>query len=182
LHELDAHTYAPHDLGTSLHAPAPLHVLTCVSVPALQVAAPHAVVPPGNLQAVRSTPLHVCAQLADPPPVHAERPPTGAPVAGEQVPTFVARLQASHWPVHATSQQTPSTQNPEPHSLAPPQAVPLVLRHSPGLAGVLHELPAPQVETPQHTPSVQKRPDEHSTELAHVVPRPDVALHTLPLQ
>jgi hypothetical protein len=40
------------------------------------------------------------------------------------VPTKPATLQASHWPPHVPSQQTPSTQKPLAHWLAAPQAVP----------------------------------------------------------
>ena len=43
------------------------------------------------------------------------RGPTGLPVTGEQVPTFVETLHASHWPSQAESQQTPSVQKPVAH-------------------------------------------------------------------
>ena len=41
LHAVAPHRYLSHDLGTSLQTPAPSHVLAWVSVPELQVAAPH---------------------------------------------------------------------------------------------------------------------------------------------
>ena len=44
-------------------------------------------------------------------------------MAVEHLPTLPARLHASHWPVHARSQQTPSTHSPEAHSLSAEQAV-----------------------------------------------------------
>jgi hypothetical protein len=44
-----------------------------------------------------------------------------------QVPGF-GPLQVEHMPVQALTQQTPSTQKPEPHSLPAPQAAPLGLR------------------------------------------------------
>jgi hypothetical protein len=45
----------------------------------------------------------------DPSPMHAGRPPTGAPLTPRHVPTLLARLHAWHWPLHAKSQHTPST-------------------------------------------------------------------------
>ena len=51
----------------------------------------------------------------------------GLPLALDTVvhaPGAVARSHAWHWPVHAESQQTPSTQKPLAHSVAPPQRPP----------------------------------------------------------
>jgi hypothetical protein len=42
----------------------------------------------------------------------------------EQVPTLPVRLQAPQPPAQAELQQTPSVQNPEPHSFEVPQATP----------------------------------------------------------
>jgi len=54
-------------------------------------------------------PLHDPPHI-DPSLVHVVRVPCGLPVTGVQVPTDPATSQASHWPAHATSQQTLSTQ------------------------------------------------------------------------
>ena len=71
-----------------------------------------------------------------PVPLHAERPPRGAPVTAVQVPTAFATSQASHWPLQAWSQHTPSAQNP--------LAQALLIRH-----------PAPGGRRGVHTPSAQ---------------------------
>ena len=44
---------------------------------------------------------------------------------GLQVPTLPTRLHASHVPLHAVPQQTPSAQLPETHSLDPAQLLPV---------------------------------------------------------
>jgi hypothetical protein len=49
-------------------------------------------------------------------PLHFGRVPLGAPVTGWQTP--VSGAHASHCPVHAALQQTPSAQKPEVHSVA----------------------------------------------------------------
>jgi hypothetical protein len=73
-------------------------------------------------------------------------------VAGEQVPTLPATSQASHWPLQAVSQQTPSTQLALEHWLPPPQLVPLpsCATHTPPE----HQLPAWQspslLQLPRH--------------------------------
>lgn len=54
---------------------------------------------------------------------HAVRVPWGAPVAGEHVPTLPETSHAWHWPEHALSQQTPSTQWAVPHWLSAVQAL-----------------------------------------------------------
>lgn len=54
----------------------------------------------------------------------AGRLPWGAPATGVHVPTAPARLQASHCPPQAVSQQTPSTQLPLAHWFAAEQLPP----------------------------------------------------------
>ena len=73
----------------------------------------------------------------DPSPGHGVRAPTGAPVTGEHVPAWPARLQASHWPEQALLQQTPSAQNPDEHWL-------LAAQEAPGPPFAAHWLPAAQ--------------------------------------
>ena len=60
---------------------------------------------------------------ADPSDAQAARPPSGAPVTGEQVPTLPGTVQAWHWPPQAASQQTPSVQMPLAHSVPAPHPV-----------------------------------------------------------
>jgi hypothetical protein len=64
------------------------------------------------------------------------RDPRGSPLTATQVPLLPSTLHASHWPVHARVQQTPSTHTLDWHS--PP---------------VLH--PTPAVFLPTHTPPAQ---------------------------
>jgi hypothetical protein len=56
--------------------------------------------------------------------------------------------------VHALSQQTPSTQRPDPHSVLIVHAVPSGLLHVP-VVPALHVIGAVHDADPQHTPSVQ---------------------------
>jgi hypothetical protein len=92
-------------------------------VPSRQLGARHCFVEGVYPQAVRSTPLHVPPQMASPP--HAGRlVPLAACGAsrfgtGEHVPALFVTSHASHCPLHAWSQHTPSTQYPLVHCLAP---------------------------------------------------------------
>ena len=92
-------------------------VPSAAQVPTEQLAPVH-IEPVGATHAVRLVPLQRRAQGPEPP--HAVRLAGAAPVTGEHVPAVPARLQASHWPVHAALQHTPSAQMPER------QSVPLV--------------------------------------------------------
>jgi len=89
------------------HAPAPSHALS-VRMPFLHTA-PHRVLVPGYVQAVRLVPLQVPPQVG-PLDMQACRVPCGAKVTGEHVPDTPFTSQASHWPVQAVLQQYPSTQ------------------------------------------------------------------------
>src|SRR5258708_2346038 len=55
---------------------------------------------------------------------HLMRLPCVSPTTDAHVPDFPATSQASHWPVHARLQQTPSTQNADPQSVGAPHAAP----------------------------------------------------------
>jgi hypothetical protein len=92
-----------HDPPVVLHAPAPSHLPSH--------AAPQIVWFDGYAHALEAVPSHVPPQV-DPAPAHGARLPWGGPITGEQVPRACVS-QAWHCPVHAESQQTPSTQNPE---------------------------------------------------------------------
>jgi hypothetical protein len=61
---------------------------------------------------------------ADPSEAQAARAPRGAPGTGVQVPTDPATSQASHCPVQAALQQTPSAQKPLAHCVPAAQAAP----------------------------------------------------------
>jgi hypothetical protein len=70
--------------------------------------------PPRHAVSTAQLVAHVPAMHTYDP--HDVRPPWGGPPTLEQVPFEPATSQASHCPVHARSQHTPSTQNPEAHS------------------------------------------------------------------
>src|SRR5207302_1103008 len=114
--------------------PAPLHRAEAVATPLTQLAVRQLVALLGKVQAVVSVPLQLPPHT-EPSLVQAERPPTGAPVTAEQVPTLLARLQAAHWPVHAALQHTPSAQKPDWQAFAVEQALPRATftRHRPAL-------------------------------------------------
>jgi hypothetical protein len=70
----------------------------------------HCVDGPGTSQASRFWPSQVPSH-PDLSPGQAARGETGVPVTAEQVPTEPASAQASHWPLQAKLQHTPSVQN-----------------------------------------------------------------------
>src|SRR5262249_51996835 len=70
-------------------------------------------------------PLHVPAH--GPVPSQAVRPFLGGPMTGLHVPRAPSPSQASHWPLHALSQQYPSTQLPEAHAMASVHFAPIAL-------------------------------------------------------
>jgi hypothetical protein len=111
---------------TAGQPPAPLQPAGRVAVPPLHEAARQIFDAPGKEQDVRVVPSHAPPQTV-PSVAQAARPPVGVPVTGEHVPALPDTLHASHWPLQLPSQQTPSTQNPEAHSLVAPHAVPFVL-------------------------------------------------------
>jgi hypothetical protein len=88
--------------------PAPSQVGAEVVMPFTQVGAPHVVAAAGNAQVVRFEPSHDPWQA--PVPAHAARPVRGPPVTATQIPLLLGSPHDSHCPVHALSQQTPSTQ------------------------------------------------------------------------
>jgi hypothetical protein len=96
---------------------------------------------------VRDEPSQVPPQ-AEPSVAQAGRAPWGAPVAEVQVPAEPATSQASHWPPHAPSQQTPSTQKPLAHWLAAPQAAPGASLGT--QAPAWHQAPAAQASSARH--------------------------------
>jgi len=127
--QLPAHAVGPHVFGaqeTSCsggHEPLPSHDAASTAMPELQDGSRHVVPLPGYVQAAGWIPSQVPAQT-EPSEAQAVRALRGPPATGVQVPTLPLSAQASHWPVQAVSQQTPSTQCCDPHWFAPPQACP----------------------------------------------------------
>jgi len=105
-----------------VHAPAPSHTVAVVAIPFKQLPAVHWVLLPGYWQRAGSIPLHCPAH--DPVPAHAVRAARGVPITGTQRPGVLLSLHASHCPVQALSQHTPSTQCPDPHCPSRPHAAP----------------------------------------------------------
>ena len=129
LHAVAPHAYAPHGaLGGTLQLPAPSHAPGRVAVSSAQLAAPHTVdTPTKPAHVVAVMPSHCAAwqTFCGSPAGHAGRAPTVLPTMGVQVPAVSAALHASHCPVHAELQQTPSTQRFEEQWSAAVQATPL---------------------------------------------------------
>ena len=126
--DADSQTYAPQAVESAEQPPTPLQLPTPVAVSGEppQEAEPHVALDPGNVHALAVVPSHVGPQLVPAPaPVHAPRVPWGMPSTVTHVPSFPVTSHASHFPPHALSQQSPSTQLPETHSREAPQAVPL---------------------------------------------------------
>jgi hypothetical protein len=150
--QLDLHAVAPHAYGAQLvvdgagQAPLPLHCAAAVATPAAQLGARHWVAAPGYAHAVVVEPLHAPPQ-ALPSLVQAGRVPTGAPLTGLQAPPAP---QASHCPVQARLQHTPSAQNPDAHWVAAPCGAP-----SPSLGA--------------QAPPLQKSPATQSPSVAQLV-------------
>jgi hypothetical protein len=96
--------YTHGDWGVCVQPPLPLQVPTGVTTAPVglgaQLCVPHAVPDPGYTHVVL-LPLHEPAQV--PLPEQAARPPTGAPVMGEQVPGLT--LHATHCAVQLELQQ-----------------------------------------------------------------------------
>jgi hypothetical protein len=120
------------------------------------VADPHVVDALGYTQAARFFPSQVGPhEVPTPVPAQVGRVPCGPPMTAEHVPTCPPTSQAWHCPLHAESQQTPSMQNPEPHSLLEPHEVPFALVHLPGVPGRLQAKPVPVQAVSQHMPLTQ---------------------------
>jgi len=107
------------------HEPAPSHVAAAVAVPPVQLAPRQEVLVSGNAQAAVFEPSHAPPQ-AVPAPVQALRGACGSPLTATQVPTLPGTSHASHWPLQAWLQQTPSAQLPSMHSSAAWQAAPAI--------------------------------------------------------
>jgi hypothetical protein len=108
------------------------------------------------VHAVRSATLQVPRQVL---PAQAGREPRGVPLTAVHTPTAPGSLQASHCPLQARLQQTPSAQTPLTHSGLVWQAAPFALRAS-QMALALQNWVAKQG-------AAALQPPEHRTESAH---------------
>jgi hypothetical protein len=146
-----AHTRPPgHDWVDATHVPLPSHVLDDSWPLLVHALGAHEVVVPGYWHAlVPPAVVHVDPHGVPAPP-HAGRDPCGAPVTCEQTPGMVGLSHASHWPVHARSQQTPSTQCPFKHWSAAVQGLPF--------AWVPEQVPAAQLPLTHWSLAVQLAP------------------------
>ncbi len=90
-------------------------------------------------------------------------------------------MHASHGPLHAPSQQKPSTHAPLAHSLFATHTVPPRLAQMPLVVPALQDRPAPHDATPQQTPSTQY-PLGHAAASVQLVPRPSMGMHAFDLQ
>jgi hypothetical protein len=113
------HAKVPHDeTGGTLQLPLPSQEPAAWAPPSTQLASPHGVVAPAKpSQLVPVMPSHDKASQGSEgaSETHTGRVPWGSPAMGVQVPWKLVASQASHWPWHATLQQTPSTQKPLVH-------------------------------------------------------------------
>jgi hypothetical protein len=180
LHALAPHTYGaqpPDEVGT--HAPPPLQTPPLTYVPLAQLGVPQAVLPSGYLHCARCTPSHAdCLHVGSLPLAgQAPWPLVGwLPLAiGEQTPASPARLQASHSPVHALVQHTPSAATPfEAHGTPATTGWPSRIAHWPRFDGSLQVPPLGHDALPQQTPSTQL-PLVHCEPAPQVVPLPSFA-------
>jgi hypothetical protein len=118
------HTYGLHAcVWIAGHAPAPLQLAASVAVPPEQEASRHVAPAAGYVQESAFVPLQAPPH-SEPSVAQAARRPTGAPITGAHCPARPGTSQASHCPLQAALQQTPSTQRPEAHSPPAPQPVP----------------------------------------------------------
>lgn len=181
LHVVAAQRYAPQLEGeAAAHEPSPSQNEAGVTLPVVQLAGPQIVEVPGTApHERRSEPLHDDWQA--PLPVHAVRTvPWTLPMTAEHLPTEPPTSHASHWPLQAESQQTPSTHLPDPHSLSVEHVVPRGLLQVPS-PFELHFNPAPHELLEQQTASTQL-PLVHSVPALQVTPRESLGTQLAALQ
>ena len=166
--QLPAHAEGPQVNGaqetscSAGHEPAPLQDAVKTATPVLHDGVRQVAPLPGKAHAVRLVPSHAPPQT-EPSEAQALRALRGPPATGVQMPALPASAQASHWPVHAVSQQRPSTQCCDPHWFAPPQAWPCA--SSATQTPAEHQLPAVQSESASQSPLHALGPHENG---AHV--------------
>jgi len=114
-HALGPQVYGAHDTSCSAgHEPAASHDAASTATPELQEGLRQVVLAPGYAQADGWAPSQAPPQTV-PSEAQAVLALRGAPATAVQVPAVAASAHASHCPVHAVSQQTPSTQCCDPH-------------------------------------------------------------------
>ncbi len=127
-HVVPLQTYGAHWTVAAVgQFPMPSQLDESVSTPFVQLACTHVTEEPTYpVQDVRVLPSHWAAWHGSVAggTGHAGRLPCGLPTTGVHVPVLPATSHASHSPVHALSQQTPSTQNPLTHAPFDPQDSP----------------------------------------------------------
>jgi hypothetical protein len=96
--------------------PSPVHTRGSVATSPLHFPVAQTLVAAGYAHDVSVFPSHLPAH-ADVPPTQIGRSPCGTPETAEHVPSLPLLSHASHCPLHAESQHTPSTQKDEMHSL-----------------------------------------------------------------
>jgi hypothetical protein len=163
-HDVPLHRYGEHVCVTAAgQLPIPSHVEGRVATPLVQLACTHVTdeptKPAHDVLVLPSQTAAVHGFVAE-PVGHAGRfVPWGLPATGVHAPTLPATSHASHWPVHASLQQTPSTQNPLTQA-------PFVPHASPG------------VSVPWHTPPVQNAPGAQPVVAVHAAGQlSDVPVH-----
>jgi hypothetical protein len=178
-------------------APLPSQVAARVTVPFVHdVSRQEVGAPTSPVHAAVVTPSHAPALHAFAPIAawQGGRPLRGAPATALHFPTAPGRLQASHCPVHAELQHTPSAQKPDAQSASvaqawsrPPVHCPAALHdrapvhesgsgpfftaeQTPGLPARLHASHVPHDALSQHAPSTHE-PVSQSAPLEQVPPR-----------
>ena len=113
------------------------------------------------MQLAAFVPSHVPAHA--PLPVQEGRLPCGAPATAVHAPTLPTASHASHWPVQAELQHTPSTQWPELHSASLKQPVPFATcaTHTPAA----HQVPAAQSALEAQLPAHEVEPHVYGEQL-----------------
>jgi hypothetical protein len=154
---------------TGPHAPSPAQVRTSLATPVAQLAGVQTVVVPGYVQLLPFTPSQVPAHSGS-MDTHAGRTPRGGPFAATHVPGESVTSQASHWPLHASSQQTPSTQYDEAHSDTELHFSPLrcCLVHFPARQNSLMLQAASVVQSSPHRSPTQALPQSMRSASGHL--------------
>jgi len=122
-------------------------------------------------------------------PLHSDSPHSAAGSVragmGAQLPTAPATLHASHVPLHAPLQHTPSTQKPDVHSLAAAQDAPATrlaahvppLQKAPALQSESAEHGAVQLPAPSHSAKPHSSPGSVRADTAEQVPTAPARSH-----
>jgi hypothetical protein len=141
--------------------PAPSQLAASTATPLLHDGLRQLAPLPGYAQAAGCVPSQAPPQT-EPSDTQGARPVRGTPATAVQVPTLPDSPHASHWPLQALSQQTPSTQCPDAHWFAPPQVCPCVSSGTQTPAE--HQLPLVQSESALQLPAHAVGPQENGVQ------------------